>query len=106
MKSAESTEQESKLQELACITAMDETSCVFDGVGNTSTVAEKGAVHLASTGHEKACITVILSASCDGKKKQPCLFFKGKKAVHKVQLKSHFMKEDLYPCIGFHNGYS
>jgi hypothetical protein len=28
-------------------------------------------------------------------------FFREKKRVHKVQLKTHFMNEDLYPCVGF-----
>ena len=72
------------------IVGMDETSCLFDSVGQ-STIEEKGSktVPLLSTGHEKASITVILAASCSGKKRKPLLVFRGKgKAKEFVELKA------------------
>ena len=42
------------------------------------TFAGEKTVSLLTTGHEKANITVILAACCDGKKKKPFVIFKGK----------------------------
>ena len=43
---------------------MDETSVLFENP-STKTIARKGenTISMATTGHEKACVTVILSAT-------------------------------------------
>ena len=60
------------------IIAADETSVQFDCTGN-STIEIQGVktVSLASTGHDKLCVTVMLAASASGIKKRPTIVFKG-----------------------------
>ena len=61
---------------------MDETSVNFENPAST-TISRKGenTVSLATTGHEKKCVTVLLTASSDGKKRKPLVIFKGKGAT-------------------------
>ena len=58
---------------------MDETSVLFENP-SSKTITRKGehTVSLSTTGHEKACVSVILCATSDGKKKKPLVIFKGK----------------------------
>ena len=35
--------------------------------------------------------------------KETLIFSKNKKETHKVQLEPHFIKENVYPCVGFRN---
>ena len=62
------------------IIAMDETAVWNDMIANT-TVEKRGAhtVSLKTTGHEKAEITVCLTACANGDKKKPFFVFKGAK---------------------------
>ena len=72
------------------IYAMDETPVWQDMVG-TTTVTTKGNrdVVLKSTGHEKARVSVCLTARADGQKMKPFIVFKG--AKHEVsQLNKEF----------------
>ena len=61
------------------IIAMDETCVFFDSVSN-KTINPKGekTISMATTGHEKANISVVLTASADGLKRKPYVIFKGK----------------------------
>ena len=65
------------------IIAMDETAVWMDAVSN-KTVEVRGTktISLASTGHDKANITEILSAASSGVKKKPLCIFKGKGNTH------------------------
>ena len=58
---------------------MDETAVFLENPSST-TITRKGekTVSLATTGHEKNCVTVILSATSDGKRKKTLIIFKGK----------------------------
>ncbi len=71
--------------ELRNIFAMDETAIWSDMVSNT-TVEKRGAhsVNMKTTGHEKAKITVCLTATADGAKKKPFFVFKGAKREAKA----------------------
>ena len=62
---------------------MDETCVLFENP-STKTITRKGehTVSLVTTGHEKACVTVILCATSDGKKKKPQVIFTGKGTYH------------------------
>ena len=61
------------------IFVMDETACWMNMPADT-TVEVRGArlVSVKTTGHEKNCFTVILTAKADGTKLKPFLVFKGK----------------------------
>ena len=58
------------------IVAMDETSVNFENPAST-TISRKGenTVSLATTGHEKKCVTVLLTASSDRKKRIPLFLY-------------------------------
>ena len=61
------------------IIAMDQTAVFYD-MASSKTITFTGdkTVSLATTGHEKLNITVILAASSNGKKLKPYCIFKGK----------------------------
>ena len=60
------------------IYAADETSVILDAV-SSDTVDFKGAktITLKTTGHDKLCVSVMLLAASDGKKKKPYIVFRG-----------------------------
>ena len=72
------------------IVAADETSVQYDCTGN-STIELKGSktLLLASTGHDKICVTVMLAASASGLKK-PTIVFKGKCLNSPIMLTFNF----------------
>ena len=72
------------------IFAMDETAVWFDSTGSrTVEVIGAQSVPLASTGHDKANVTVALCAAADGKKLLPYIIFKGKgKTAEDKELKA------------------
>ena len=74
----------------ANIFAMDETAVWFDSTSSrTVEVVGAQSVPLASTGHDKANVTVALCASADGKKLLPYIIFKGKgKTAEDKELKA------------------
>lgn len=67
---------------LAFIGNMDETPLWLDMPGST-TITHSGqrSVPVRTTGHDKNCFTVVLSAMADGRKLKPYVVFKGKRAI-------------------------
>eukprot|EP00743_Colponemidia_sp_Colp-15_P000670 GILK01000746.1.p1 GENE.GILK01000746.1~~GILK01000746.1.p1 ORF type:complete len:487 (-),score=62.18 GILK01000746.1:112-1572(-) len=70
--------RQEKQFEPANIVNMDETALYFDMVEPTTiaTVGEK-TIHIKGTNSEKKHLTVVLSATCDGRKLAPMIIFKG-----------------------------
>ena len=73
---------------------MDETAVFFENP-SSRTITRRGehTVSMATTGHEKTCVTVILSATSDGRKKKPLVIFKGKGKFFKIQQNVLFFNE-------------
>ena len=65
----------------------DETFVHFDNPG-TKTIARKGekTISLLTTGHEKMGVTVLLTATSDGKRRLPLVIFQGKGCTKEAKL--------------------
>ena len=84
IRSMVNTRREQELENNQII-GCDETSIWLDAVGN-STLAEKGSkdVPLKSTGHEKARLTIMLTARADGRKLPVFILIPRKRPIKKL----------------------
>ena len=88
--------------DLGAIGNADETPCWMKMPGQTTIDRGKKSVLLLTTGHEKSCFTVTLSATADGKKLKPYIVFKGVRPIQHLFLgvvtalsKNKWMNEEL-----------
>ena len=73
---------------------MDETAVWLDSPPTTTLHARGERVSVRTTGHERACISVCLTATGDGTKQKPLIVFKG--AIRDVKKLSDEFRGQAY----------